>query len=420
MAAAVTLADAGLNPTVLEAADMLGGRARRIEWNGHTLDNGQHMLLGAYRQTLALHARVGGTPASFHRIPFALQVDDFRLKSVALPAPLHVGAGLLASRGLGWRDRWHVLRFTAAVLHGPLPADEETAAAMFARKRQPPRVVSVLWGPLCLAALNTPPAEASARLFAHVLRAALASRSDSDFIVPREDLSAFLPERGAAYVRARGGNVLTGTRVRQVSAHHDHIDIQCDTERRFDYLICATAPHQAERLLSSAEGLDETVAALRALRSQSIITVYLKFASPLNLGAPIFGATEGFDWAFDRAWSHGSDALFAAVLSGANDRARTPHSTIVEAVLESLTKRATLPRLAWTKMIRERHATIAATAGLKRPRGTTGLPRLFLAGDYVESPYPATIESAVGSGIEAAQRVIAALRRERHAKMPPF
>lgn len=410
MAAAVTLADAGLIPTVLEAADALGGRARRIEWNGHALDNGQHMLLGAYHQTLALHAHVAGTSASFHRLPFALEVDDFRLKSVALPAPLNIGAGLISARGLGWRDGWHVLRFTAAVLRGPLPADEETAAAMFARKRQPPRVVNLLWGPLCLAALNTPPADASARLFVNVLRAALASRSDSDFIVPREDLSAFLPERAAAYVCARGGSVLTGTRVRQVSPHHDHIGIQSHTERRFDYLICATAPHQAERLLSPIKGLAETVATLRALRYQAIITVYLKFASPVKLGAPMFGATEGFDWVFDRAWSHRSEALFAAVLSGVNDRAQTPQSIIVEAVLESLAKRATLPRLAWTKMIRERHATIAATAGLKRPRGTTGSPRLFLAGDYVESPYPATIESAVSSGIEAARRVIAASR----------
>ena len=107
LAAAVDLADHGCAVTLLEAAPQLGGRARRVELalgdRTFPLDNGQHLLIGAYRETLALMQRVGIDPqAAFLRLPFTLRYPDgFALQAARLPAPLHLAGALLFARGLG-------------------------------------------------------------------------------------------------------------------------------------------------------------------------------------------------------------------------------------------------------------------------------------------------------------------------------
>ncbi len=117
LAAAVRLAEGGVPVTVFEAARQAGGRARTVELDGIELDNGQHILLGAYRETLALLARVNPAwQAQLLRLPLLLRVEpDFRLRAVRLPAPWHLAAALLGARGLGWGERARALAFVAAL-----------------------------------------------------------------------------------------------------------------------------------------------------------------------------------------------------------------------------------------------------------------------------------------------------------------
>ena len=209
-AAAVRLA-AGAFPVVLyETAPVLGGRARRVLRDGFPLDNGQHLLLGAYDATLAMLARVGdpGMPrAAYIRRPLAIapfagsQQEGLTLLARRAPGRLGLLVGLLSARGLSWRERIANLAwFRALERSGFQRQASETVASMLAPL--PPRVARLLWEPLCLAALNTPIAAASAQVFANVLRAAFSGRGEaSDFVLPVTDLSALFPGAGGCLRR---------------------------------------------------------------------------------------------------------------------------------------------------------------------------------------------------------------------------
>ncbi len=181
-AAAVTLAAKGIAVTLYEAAPILGGRARRVERDALPLDNGQHLFLGAYERTLELLALVHGEQparALFVRsplsiVPFAAgQPDALTLRARRAPGRLGLLLGLLSAGGLSWRERVaNVAWFRAIERGGFVRPPRETVAKMLSPL--PPRVARLLWEPLCLAALNTPVASASARVFANLLRAAFA------------------------------------------------------------------------------------------------------------------------------------------------------------------------------------------------------------------------------------------------------
>jgi len=184
MAAAVTLADAQIAVTVFEANTTLGGRARRVEVNGVALDNGLHILIGAYRETLRLIAQVHPDPQrALLRMPLAWHVHQhLQLRAPPLPAPLHLIAALLGARGANFAERWAAMRMMRALrATGFTLAQDITVDELLKRHRQGPTLTQHLWRPLCVSALNTPPDKASARLFLNVLRDGLNSaRAGSD------------------------------------------------------------------------------------------------------------------------------------------------------------------------------------------------------------------------------------------------
>jgi len=219
-AAAVTLAGAGRAVTLFEAARTLGGRARRVEACGTTVDNGAHILLGAYRGTLSLMRLVHGSrPESdlLERRRLALeQPGVFQLRAAGLPAPWHLAAALFTMRGVSRGDRLAAVAFVRRLgQDGFRCAPELSVAALLADS--PPRVTSLLWEPLCIAALNTPIETASAQIFLNVMRLAFAAHArDSDLLIPRVDLSTLFPDAAAAYVAERRGEIRSGSTVRSV------------------------------------------------------------------------------------------------------------------------------------------------------------------------------------------------------------
>jgi predicted NAD/FAD-binding protein len=214
LACAVKLAEAGRPVHLYEAAKHLGGRARRVDWNGIAIDNGQHLMVGAYRETLGLIGMLG-TQAFLERRPLELRVPGFHLRLPRLPAPLNLAAGLVFARGLHWRDKLAAARLMHYLKERAfrLPRDE-TAAAFLGRQQQPANLVDKLWGPICVAALNTPVEAASAQVFCNVLRDSLAGeRADSDLVLNRADLGLLLPDAAAAFVAGKGGRVATSCKV---------------------------------------------------------------------------------------------------------------------------------------------------------------------------------------------------------------
>lgn len=429
-AAAVTLADHGLPVTLVEQARVLGGRARRVERDGVRIDNGQHLLLGAYRETLRLVARVhGNCPAKalYARMPLALhpfgcQPHALDLVAWRAPAPLHLAGALLVARGLDWTAR---RALTARLLdlkrqHFRVPAGQDVAACFAG---VPKAAFDAVLAPLCIAALNTLPEEASAQIFANVVREAFFSRrAMSDFVLPTVDLSTLFPEAAARHVEGRGGLVLTGTTVRNLRFADGRIALTLAGQGgSFAAAIVAVGPHQlantfdpeAARMPACARAL----ASLAAFRYESITTVNLAFAGPVSMTCRVERLDDApGQWVFDRSAalppgaSAGKHSLLSVVISAHGPHDDMDHATLAGDVLAQMRRLdPNLPPLAWSRVIAERRATYACTPGLERPAAGRIAPGLYLAGDYTDPGLPATIEAAVRSGVEAAHALLADL-----------
>lgn len=417
MAAAVTLAAAGRSVTVFEAAKVLGGRARRVDVEGLSLDNGQHILLGSYRQTLSLLRTVHGERAErelFDRRRLHLeQPGVFRLKTPPLPAPWHLVVALLTIRGLPRHDRLATLAFARRLRRGRFRcAPQLSVSALLAD--QPPLAVSRLWEPLCISALNTPVDTASAQIFLNVLRNAFAAKtSDSDLLVPRVDLTTLFPAAAATFVAARGGEARLGATVARVSAEDTGVGVASETgEERFVAAIVAVAPHQ----LAQLPGLSATPAAAAALAQVAVFayepirTTYLRYGRALDLPQPMLKLDgDPGQWLFDRGQLGGEPGLAAVVISTDVAAARVERDALQRAIDAQLRRlMRDLPPPAWVQTIAERRATYACVGGLARPAPGALDKRLYLAGDYTDHEFPATVEAATRSGVIAARQVLAA------------
>lgn len=408
LAAGVELCAAGARITLFEAARQLGGRARSIEIRGHALDNGQHILSGAYRETLRLMRRIGADPEQCLR-RLALELDypgeGFRLRLPRLPAPLHLAFGLLGAKGCTLEDKVAATRFMRALQATGyrLPADGPVAG-LLDRHRQRGALRRLLWEPLCLAALNTPPEHASAQIFANVLRDSLGGvRADTDLLLPAADLGHVFPAAAAGFIERHGGAIRLSARVEAVEpglAIHGE---------RFDRIILAVAPQHAARLLAAHAETAPVAAMLAGYRYEPIGTVYLGYPPEVTLPFPMTGLDGSTgdrigQWAFDRGTLCGSRGVISFVLSGHGEWEARDNGELAAALHRELQEALgkPLPPPLWHQAIRERRATFACRPGLPRPAAKTPAEGLWLAGDYVFADYPATLESAVRSGIAAA------------------
>ncbi|MBX3652269.1 MAG: hydroxysqualene dehydroxylase HpnE [Burkholderiales bacterium] len=408
MAAAVELAARDIPVTVFEAAPALGGRARRVTINDSALDNGLHILIGAYSETLRLIEQVAPRRDHFLRLPLDLQVHQrFHLRAPKLPAPLHVAWALLTAKGLTWADKRAAARFMNAMKAQRYHLEQDcTVAALLDSYAQPIVLIEHLWAPLCIAALNTPLQRASAQVFLNVLRDSLgAGRAASDLLLARIDLTALFPKPAADFVRARGGRVEAGAAVEGVTRDGEGFLVQVQGgTRRFERVICAVAPHRASALLQGIPALEPARQQIDALQYDPIHSVWLQFAGPVRLPSPMIGlAGSPAQWLFDREAICGQRGLIGAVISASEEHVGEAQDTLAQRVVADIAKHfGPLPPLQWQRVIAEKRATFSCTPGLARPATVTACSGFYLAGDYVAGDYPATIEGAVRSGVAAA------------------
>jgi squalene-associated FAD-dependent desaturase len=272
-----------------------------------------------------------------------------------------------------------------------------------------------MWRPLCLAALNTPPERASAQVFLAVLRDSLgAKRKASDMLLPRVLLDELFPQAARRFIEERGGRVLCGARVDALARHDERWQLAAGGEARdFDSVVLATPAWQSAALLRPLPGMETIAAQLDAFEYEPISTIYLQYEPGLRLPLPFCALADDpakghwGQFVFDRAQlDAGQDGLLAVVVSAASDAAGLDQDALAEAVAAQLADSFGRPSLAaprWTRVLTEKRATFACTPGLARPGNTTPLPGLVLAGDYTAGDYPATLESAVRSGLAAAR-----------------
>jgi hydroxysqualene dehydroxylase len=412
-AAAVTLAASGRDVTVFEAARSLGGRARRVEAYSVTVDNGQHVLLGAYSQTLALLRRVHGKGAEqelLERRRLRIEASDgFRMATPPLAAPWNLLAGLLFARRISFRDRLRTVAFVRRLDRAGFQCSTDMTAATLLED-QPQAVIDALWEPLCIATLNTPVSVASAQIFLNVLAAAFASRArDSDILFPRVDLSTLFPDAAAAYVADRGGEIRMGTTIAAVSTRDDCVSLMTGYhEERFASVVVAVGPHQLEALLESAAGATEVLAKVRAFAYEPILTAYLQYGHALPISQPMLklDGSPG-QWLIDRGQLDGPPGLASVIISTEPPGTRSTHDTLAHAIDAQL--RRSFPGLSapsWLQVISERRATYACIAGLPRPSAGMIAARMYIAGDYTHAQFPATLEAATRSGVAAARALL--------------
>lgn len=412
MAAAAELARHDVPVTVFEAAKTLGGRARRVEINGITLDNGLHILIGAYREILRLIelTRRPGEPPGLLRFPLELIIHPrFHLRAPRLPAPLHLAAALLAARGLSWRSRLHATRFMSALRRRKYRIEPDTSvASLLASYTQPEPVCRYLWHPLCVSALNTQPGEASAQIFLNVLRDSFSgARADSDLLLPAMDFSALFPERAARYLESRGGRVHLGATVDSIRRTADGFQLAAE-DGHFSHLVLAVSPHRLNTLIAPHPELGDIGNMVEALSYQPIYSVYLQYAAGSRLPFRMGGIEALYSqWLFDRGQLCGQDGLIGVVISASGAHQDLEHDELARRVQAELS--ACFPALGqplWHRVIAEKRATFTCRPGLRRPPNRTPIPRLYLAGDYTAGDYPATLEAAARSGIACARLVL--------------
>lgn len=461
LAAAIHLVQAGRRVRLIDAAPQAGGRARRItlNWkhplqgaNPIELDNGQHLLLGAYTDVLALLKLMGGDAGRLERKPMRLASSSGLLMerphfaddrpgssgigmAGALLAPLSPLFGLIRAQGLSASSRWAMVRALTQlrVTGWRTPAGIRTVSQWYRHARQPEELVARVWQPLVISAMNTPADSACATTFLQVLRDSLgAAPTASDFILPTRNLSDLFVDPAIGWLRQHGAHIMLRSDVRKIekgstrryrivggSRQSDEpLAVDCDQ------VVVATPPYAAARLLGGlADGA--LIGELNRFQYLPITTAYLGWPEHSlqsgdalqGLGLPALlslresAAQQRFaHWFFDRGLN-AHWRIAALVLSDSRAARELGDSRLADALIRQVVDELGLPAPAQLSLIHEKRATIACTPDRPRlaPDATCRqLPGLALAGDYTYCAYPATLEGAVRSGRMAAQAVLAA------------
>jgi len=442
--AATALADAGARVLVLEARPGLGGRATAFTdpTTGERVDNGQHILMGCYTETLRLLERIGASARVRWQAGLSLTMIDQRghesvLKLPPMPSPVHLLGGVLAWDALSWAERLSILRIGAALgppkggrhigtgqgatvpmwrpaLAGPLPAPEgqtETVRDWLIRHGQAPRLCELFWEPLALAALNQSIDQAAAPYFVTVLKQMFGPDPvAASLVIPAVPLDELYAEPARAWLQDRGHEVrvnaparvaIAGDRVTGVSVRGEHIPAA---------VVISTVPwHGLAGLFETPPpALASTIANATATPSLPIVTVNLWFDRPVMHEALIGLPGRAFQWVFDRrAIVGGTGSHLSMISSGAESIVSMTNDALVATALADV--RAALPaaRTATVRnglAVREKRSTFSiAPDAPPRPQTETAISGFLLAGDWVDTGLPATIESAALSGHRAAR-----------------
>ena len=442
MAAAVETTRAGHTASVFEASRTLGGRARVVQGTlpdgtPVALDNGQHILIGAYSETLRLMTLVGVNPATaLLRLPLTLRFPDG--SGIEFPrwvSPLDALGGIWSAKGWSVPDkislsttaaRWQWMGFTC-------PGDT-TVSQLCAALR--PRVMAELIEPLCVSALNTPAQRASGQVFLRVMRdSLLGGPGSSNLLLPRLDLSALFPQAAASWLAGRGAQLVLAKRIDNLKPSAGGGWLV--NGEVFDAVILATSASSAAALVGesveftctkSAQSMQQWADLAKALQFEAITTVYAFSPSARldramlalrsqTLPAAATTASAAASWhpaqfVFDRGQLDGPAGLLAFVVSASTGEREALETAVVAQAREQLGL-SVQP----IQTIVEKRATFACTPGLQRP-GPSIAPGLLACGDYCEGPYPATLEGAVRSAMAAVKAMDALGTMQTYSRPP--
>ena len=429
LAAAVRLSQQGQKVMLFESAKQAGGRARSVlfdnkDINSKEVDNGQHLLIGAYTECLNLMKTVGiNVETTLKRLPLLLTVinpDDSQLilKAPALPAPLHLLYALFTAKGLTFKDRIAAIKFGIYLRKNNYQFKQDVSVEkLFQLSKQTDILVHQLWEPLCLSIMNTPIKEASANVFMHVFNEAFTKkRKDADLLLPTVALSSLFPNAAIKYIEEHGGKVYLKSRVEKIDITNNQVTSVTAKIAGYESLaiktaklIIATAPQNINKLISAQPGLSEIHNNIEKFNYEPIVTVYLQYPEKTKLSQPMIGLSSTLSqWVFDRGSFCQQAGLISVVISCNGKHMTMDDDTLTQTVHSEISKLFTsTPTLIKSFVIREKRATFSCSVNINiiRPKNKTDIKGLYLAGDYTDTGYPATLEGAVRSGIAASNLI---------------
>ncbi len=425
LSAAVRLAAAGRRVLVLEARGRLGGRATAFadRATGYRVDNGPHVRAGCYHETIRVLEAIGARGRLMLQPTLDVTFVDgsgrrSRLLCPRLPAPWHLAVGVLRWDGVGWRDRLPLARLGRALRPGAVPPDPaDTVRTWLGRLGQTARMTEMLWEPLAVAALNQGIDQALARPFVRVLAQMFTgATADASLGLPLTPLDEMYAEPARAFIEARGGEVRLNAlaRVAIRGGAVEAVTVRGETLPPASAVIAAVPWFGLSALLQDGDGvLRDLLAAADGTAASPIVTVNL-WLDRRVLPAPFLGLPgRAMQWVFDtsqiRRSSAGSGHL-SLVSSGAEGVLRQSNAELVALARRELidaVPEAGQAALLAASVVREPQASFSLAPGQPpRPGTRTAVSGLFLAGDWVDTGLPATIESAVVSGHRAADDIL--------------
>ena len=427
LSAGALLAERGARVTVLDARPQLGGRATAFvdRETGELVDNGQHVLFGCYRETLEFLRRIDAMgniriqPSM--SVPY---VDNVGRRTVlqcpTLPSPLHLLAAVLDWDALPWGDRLSALKLAGPLRRarrelertGVVTADPPgTVAEWLKAHGQRDKLRAWLWEPLAVAALNQPPETASAAPFVRVLAEMFGpDPAAASLVLPARPLHQMYAEPARDFIVARGGDVRVNALARVIVENGRVRGVDVRGERIAASTVIAAVPWFAMRSLFGAApppSMSAVLAAAGAMESMPIVTVNLWYDREVMDEVFVGLPGRAMQWAFDKRIAFGGTAShLSLVSSGATALAamtREELTALAAREIEEALPGARGARVVRGTVIREKQATFSLAPGQPaRPSTRTPVDGLFLAGDWIDTGLPGTIESAALSGHRAA------------------
>lgn len=424
LSAAVELSKHNIPVIVYESAKQLGGRARRVNLDDLTVDNGQHLMIGAYHQMLELLKTINIDEDVFLRIPMQMQILDllkgsstFDLSLPKLPAPFHLLFGMLKTPSLTLKEKIQTLIQFNKLLNKTISHDIDVDTWLD-QASLPKSYVNNLLKPLCLAALTTHTKQASAKCFQTVLRQTFnGPRKNTDLLIPKLDLGALFPDAAKAYIESKGGKVLIESKVNKINVEENiakSIEVNGETIP-VDQVIVATSAHITLNLLDQLDICSVICDQLANIEYEPVTTIYLQYPESTSLPLPMVGVINAScEWLFDRKHCK-QPGLIAAVISANGSHMKKDNDRLIDEIKAELKQLfPSWPQTISASVIREKKATIRSHTNIDdlRPSTQTPIQNLKLCGDYVyieennHPGLPSTLEGAMRSGVKCAQHII--------------
>ena len=394
--------------SLLEARKHLGGRAFsfRDQETGVIIDNSQHVILGCCSAAIDFLSKIG----SIGLVEFSDTInligaagEKLSIRSSFLPAPLHLLPSIAGTKYLSSHEKLDLSKVLARMLFHQ-SGKHENAGEYLTSLSCSSDLAKRMIDPIMVSALNECLDAASAKYARMVLvKALLETRSGYRLGIPSVPLSELIEYPARDYLSERGCEIRTSAKIDKLNIYDNRIEsiaLIGGEELRFDYYVCAVPPVQLRSI-----GYD--TAAADNLNWRSIISAHLFFVRPSPAFKHVCMASEPFQWLFNKP-NNSSYTYIQAVASAADDIADMSRDKIVSLAMQAVKKALPEMESAIPKhsvIINEKRATFSTGSDCDafRPSSRTSLENLFLAGDWTDTQWPSTIESAVRSGYTAAR-----------------